>query len=434
MADLRVIIIDDDRQRREQIKQILPEYMESLAIGYGEGAIDYIKPDQEDNVPDLVILYGDDRKSFGLYILDWMLNKSPDPRIARIPVIVITEDEFSDRSMEFLELGDVTFYEGEIDESSLFSVITETIEEAEFAAEPIEPAYEETKSIDRLMGHSVKAPGEIGKQRALVLDMDTRLDNLEAALARGKKRVEDIRTLMDAAQKAKSGDDEFAARRKRRDPKESEAYVKRMTSFLDKAREKAAVEEPKTVRTPAGPAAGSVEDSINRLKQKAITNPYGAFNAQGTIRVEERPKSPTPAVPQKPVQAAPNNSKRTVVITDDDVKTRKLCALFLTQNYNVVALDSGMKTIDLFIKGRADLLIINPMMKGMNGLMTVSSIRMQKGCTNVPVMYIVGDDFTGDRTTLIGNGVVGILNKPIKREVLSQAVDGFFRSPASSWK
>ena len=239
MTDLRAIIIDDDRQRREKVRQVLPDYIESVIVGSGDGAIEQLKPDKEGNVPDLVILDGDDRKSFGLYIFDWMINKSPDPRIADIPVIVLTDDEFSDRCLEFLELGDVMFYEGEIDESSLFPVITEAIEEAEFRPEPIEPVYEETKSIDRLMGHSVKAPGEIGAQRAVVLDMETRLKNLEAALERGQKRAAQIRTLIDAASKVKGGDDEFGIRgRKKRDPEKSEAYVKKMTSFLDKAREK----------------------------------------------------------------------------------------------------------------------------------------------------------------------------------------------------
>ena len=253
MTDLRAIIIDDDRQRREKVRQVLPDYIEGIVVGSGEGAIEHIKPDANGNVPDLVILNGDDRKSFGLYVFDWMINKAPDPRTADIPVIVLTDDEFSDRCLEFLELGDVVFYEGEIDESSLFPVINDAIEEAEFRPETTEPVYEETKSIDRLMGHSVKAPGEIGAQRAVVLDMETRLKNLEAALERGQRRAAQIRTLIDAASKVKGGDDEFGIRgRKRRDPEKSEAYVKKMTSFLDKAREKIEAEEEKLGRVEAG--------------------------------------------------------------------------------------------------------------------------------------------------------------------------------------
>ncbi len=431
MTQLRVIIIDDDQNRREMIRDYLPDYVSSVAVKAGETAMGYLKPDTEGILPDLVIINGDDSRGLGLYIYDWMINRSPDPRIANIPVIVLTEDEFSDRSMEFLEIGDAMFYEGEIDGDRIFTMINDAIEAAEFAEPVDEPSYEETKSIDRLIGRSVKAEGQADKQRAIVLDMDNRLENLEAALERGKKRVADIRTLLDSAQDLK----EDAARKRKREPEKEEEYIRKMSSYLEKAHKKneasnpapARVNEPvRTSNSYTRPSDNvikhdrieeSITDPVNVVKQKAISNPYGAFGAQGSVRMEERPKS------REPVHY---DGKRTIVLVDDDVKTRKLCSLFLTQNYRVVALDSGIKTVDYFVKNRADLLIINPMLKGMNGVMTVSSVRLQPGCSNVPVMYLVGDDFTNDRSSLMSNGVVAILNKPIKRETIARAVEGLF--------
>mgnify|MGYP002859289687 CR=1 FL=1 len=218
MADLRVVVIDDDRARREKISNILPDYIEADVADSGEEALMYIRRDSDGNLPDVVVLNGEDTKNFGLYVFDWMVNKSGDDDIAAIPVIVLTDDEFSDRSLEFFEIGDVIFYEGEIEDDRLFSVITEAIEEAEFNEEPVEASYEETRSIDRLMGRSVKASGGDGRPRAVVLDMDTRLKNLESALERGQKRARDIRSLLSAARKLKddSFDDDFGQRRRNR--------------------------------------------------------------------------------------------------------------------------------------------------------------------------------------------------------------------------
>lgn len=451
MAQLRGIIIDDNKARRESILAVLPDYIDSVGVGAGEGALDYLKRDGEGNIPDFVIVNGDDPKNFGLYVFDWMINKSRDEDIAAIPVIVLTEDEFSDRCLEFLEIGDVIFYEGEIDESDLFAAINDAIEEAEFMAPPIEPVYEETKNIDRLMGHSVKAPESDGRQRVLVLDMDSRVKNLEAALERGRRRVADIRTLIDAAQRAKEGED-FNLRSRKKVPK-SEADLNRMSTFLQKARKKANVEEEmlealkkqqakaaaagakpassgqviksagavegaeKIIRQPSNPAA-EVPEAVERLREKAISNPGGAFNAQGMIRMEERPKS----VP-RPANA---NGKKTVVIVDEDVKTRKLCSLFLTQKYNVVACESAMKMIDHFVKSSADLLMINPALGGMGASAAITSMRMQQGGRNVPVMFLVGEDYMQSRAALLGPGVVGILNKPIKQSTIAQSVDGYF--------
>ena len=422
MADLRTVIIDDDAHRRESIKNVLPDYIATVTAGFGEGAIEYIKPDTEGTVPDLVILYGDDPKSFGLYIFDWMVNKSGNPDIESIPVIVITEDEFSDRCLEFLEIGDVTFYEGDVEDGDLFSVVNEVLEEADFAPEPLITSYEETKNIDRLMGLSVKAPAGSGKQRAVVLDMESRIENLEAALERGRKRVNDIRTLIDAAQKAKDDDDFRRKRGPSSKPATDDGYVKRMSSFLEKARKKTETEEQIVERIKSEAESEAVE-SIGKLREKAMSNPYGAFNAQGTLRMEERPAQ---SLPLPTIAVDMPSRKKTVVIVDDDVKTRKLCSLFLTQKYNVITFDSGMKTIDYFVQNTADLLIINPVLGGMSGVITVSSVRNQRGGANIQVMYLVGDNYMEPRARLLGQDVVGILNKPIKQQLLSQAVDGFF--------
>lgn len=450
MAQLRAIIIDDNRAMRENVIAALPDYIETIGVGAAEGALDYFKRDADGNLPDFVIVNGDDPKNFGLYVFDWMINKAGDEDIASIPVIVLTKDEFSDKCLEFLELGDVVFYEGPIDESELFSVINDALEEAEFMPVPVISAYEETKNIDRLIGHSVKAPE--GAQRVVVIDMEKRIKNLEAALERGRQRVSDIRTLLDAAQRVKDGGDDFNLRRRKKVPKD-EAYVNRMSSFLKKAREKTKFEEEmiaamkkkqqeeakkpaqsgqvikrsnavkdtqeKVIRQPASPEA-AVADSVGRLKEKAFNDPSGAVAAQEMVSMQERPKQ------RRVAPAAPSNDKKTIVIADDDVKARKLCSLFLTQKYNVVTCESGMKTIDYFVKNRADLLIINPVLGGMSGVSTVISVRMQPGGANIPVMFLVGDNYSESRSKLLGAGVVGILNKPVKHEVVSQAVDGFF--------
>ena len=78
------------------------------------------------------------------------------------------------------------------------------------------------------------------------------------------------------------------------------------------------------------------------------------------------------------------------------------------------------------MKNHADLLIINPVLGAMSGVSAVSSVRNQPGGANIQVMYLVGDDYNEPRAKLLGDGVVGILNKPVKQAVLAQAVDGFF--------
>lgn len=451
MDDLRIVVIDDDRTRLDFIKNMMPGYIKVNEASSGEEALQYIKRDANGMLPDVILLDGDDRKSNGLYAFDWMVNRSGDEEIASIPVIVMTEDEFSDKSLEFFEIGDVMFYVGEVDELRLFSMITEAIEGAEFMLEEEEPSYEETKNIDRIIGQTVKASGGDGKQRSVVLDKATRLKNLEAAIERGQKKVRDYRELIETAQRLRGdADDDKFARKKHHHKEKTETSANPKKSFFSKVKEESDVKPPekekpavkekpadaeriaKDMQEEAGiskalakkrldaNAGEDVAKTIGQLRQKAVSAPFQAFGAQGTKTFPE----PKNVMRQTEI---PQNDKRTILIVDSDIKTAKLLSLYLAQKYNVVTRDGGIKAIDYVVGHHIDLLIINPVLPDMSGIATVSSVRLQPGGSGVPVMYLVGDDYMEPRSRLLDPNVFGILNKPVKKDVLLQSVNGFFR-------
>ena len=42
MSHLGAIIIDDDRKRREELLNILPDYVDAAAVGAADGALEYL--------------------------------------------------------------------------------------------------------------------------------------------------------------------------------------------------------------------------------------------------------------------------------------------------------------------------------------------------------------------------------------------------------
>lgn len=450
MDQIRIVVVDDNTSRREQIKDMLPEYVSAGVSGYGDEAMKMIKPDSEGNIPNLVILNGDDSKGQGLYTFDWMINKSGNALIAQIPVIVLCEDEFSDRALDFLEVGDVTFYEGPIEENDLFDIIMQTLDSEDFAEEPAEPVYEESKSIDRLIGHSVKVPTSVpGKERKIVVNMDSQLQNLEAALLRGQKRVEDIRKVLSAAQNGDLDDTDYVSRPHKKQNGESwnnAADANKSSSgssIFKKAREKN--------------AAPVVSGQIENIARKAVANPQEAMYAQAKGIANSNPatgqyswtnNSAMQNAVQQPRNAGQtsglgfnNNNrfaarqneqekirtKKRIVVVDDDQEITRSCQAFLSANYEVVCLNSSMAAIDYFIRSTADMLIIDAVMPGMSGQKTVESIRFHQGGARIPVIYLMGNDFGAPKEMLMGNNVVGIVSKPISWGALAVNVDGYFR-------
>ena len=491
MNRIKIVVVDDNATRREEIKSLLPDYADVFTSGYGDNAMRNIKPDDAGVIPDLVILNGDDSKGLGLYTFDWMINKSGSKEIADIPVIVLCSDEFSDRSLDFLEIGDVSFYEGNIDEDRLFETVTEVIDRRDFIPEPVEPVYEEEKSLDRLMGQTVKVTPSIpGKERKVVLDMDTQLLNLEAALERGRRRTEEIRTVLQAASNGNA--DEVAETLRHKKKSSGSRTVSGGSGFLKTLKkEHGIVDAPVTssgnsanyIKTGFGCVDEDIPeefrykrsmDKLSELRRKAVENPSAAMNAQnrgnafanagtqnprnafanaGTQNRENAfansgTRNPANALGSsggknqgnfgqhrgsdfsgqvvKPGQINPLQKMR-VIVVDDDPRVTGQCSMALSSNYEIICFNSGMMAIDYFIRNTANLLIVDAVMPGMSGKQTVDSIRYQAGGARVPVIYLVGDDYQGPREMLSGNYTAGVLSKPISRGALAMAVDGLFR-------
>lgn len=439
MTPLRIVVVDDDSKRREKIKSILPEYAEVFTPVDGKKALDYIKQDAAGTVPDLVIVNGDDSKGQGLYIFDWMVNKSANPLIEGIPVLVLCEDEFSDRSLDFLEIGDVTFCQGEIDEDDFFSLVFDTIDGRVFAEEPVIPSYEETKNIDRLIGQSIKVtPSVPGKERKIVIGNEAQLENLEAALERGRRRVEEIRTVLNAASEG-SLDERYLAYRKHKKKNKTDILRKKAISNPE-----AAMKAQQTGPGQNGAWSGSSVQTGSSAQTGNRTWPGNGAWSGGSAQTKHSAGTAASGNvypgrgygagqyagnPYVGNQYAVNRpyAKRRIIVVDDDPQVRKLCELYLSTNYEVITFDSGMKAIDFFIRNTADLLMVDAVLPGMGGKQTVGSIRYQAGGTGVPVLFLVGDDYQGPREMLLGDRILGILKKPLTQGALAMAVDGYFR-------
>lgn len=454
MADIKIVIIDDNQTRRETIKQLLPSYIDSVDSGYGEAALNLLRPDKDGIVPDMVIMNSDDSKGMGLYTFDWMKTKSGNAAVKNIPVLLLTDDEFSDKSMDFLEIEDAFFYEGEIEEDRLYSTVMEIINEREFAPEPVEPLFAESNVSGRISGLQIKPFGTEGqKTRSIVLNRDDQLESLEAALERGRQKADDIKRLLEAAVQYKSGNAEKAKRQNNKDSKTRH-------NFLDKVRVNHGKEPKGTdyyrsnidetdddipdefklssddkqsyINSRQGAKRNYVADKqVSDLTRKVLENPLGAIGSHGTNleSMVRGSKNPQPTVMNNTVPRQESNKAcPVVVVVDDNERDRQTCELFLKQKYNVVLLDSGMKAIDYFIKNRADLVLMDTVMPILGGQQTMASIRWQANGKYVPVIYLVGNDYNYSRESLAGEGVVGLLPKPVSAGSLAMAVDGFFRN------
>jgi len=459
MRNMKVVIIDDNLDRREQIRKSMPDYVEAVLCGYGESAIKEIVPNAEGYVPDLVIMYGEDSKGLGLYMFDWMRTKADSIDVAMIPCVILVEDEFSDRSLDFLEIDDVVFYEGEIVENRIYSVMMEALTTSEFGEEEVEPAFSDDKSFDKALGMKFKPVGGSGaKKRSVVLNMDDKLMNLEAALARGREKTERIKELLESAveykehrKEAKSmphvlnkirvehGLEEIVDKPSDKSEAKSGAGISRSSNGEDEASFKneqimigggkhmslsdcdADVDEddlPEEFRLHKSGNAANINQSIENLRRRIRENPGVAASLLNRGSQAGSQVNPLYSGVQK----------KTIVVVDDDEKDRRTCEMFLSAKYNIVLLDSGMKAIDYFVHNSADLILLDTYMPNLGGVQTLASLRWQANGRNVPVIYMFDRRYPVAKESLTDNGVIGVVPKPLSPGNLAVAIDGYFRN------
>jgi CheY-like chemotaxis protein len=155
---LKVLIIDEQQERIRLLKSFMPAYITTQAAIYGDAARSII----EAGDIDLIVMYADDIKGHGLYMFGWL---KKDSQYKKIPVILLTKDEFSERSLDFIELGDAVFYEGELEQFRFFQMMSELLEETETRE------YMEEIQTEQAMLNAEKLSGWVSAGAGVVADI-----------------------------------------------------------------------------------------------------------------------------------------------------------------------------------------------------------------------------------------------------------------------
>ena len=119
-----------------------------------------------------------------------------------------------------------------------------------------------------------------------------------------------------------------------------------------------------------------------------------------------------------------------ILVVDDEEEVRRAVRLTLTKaGYEVVDAEDGEKGIQLMRSGDnplvVDAILCDIHMPKVNGVEAVAFFRQQ--CPSVPVIVMTGrPDITG-ATTLMRQGVVDYLIKPVRPDELTEAVGKYAR-------
>lgn len=103
---------------------------------------------------------------------------------------------------------------------------------------------------------------------------------------------------------------------------------------------------------------------------------------------------------------------RKILIVDDDKNIRNILEIALEEEWTVVAASSGEEAVELATKEQPELILLDRMMPGMDGLSTLKELRSREATESVPVIFLTARVQTQDLEDYCGEGVIGFLSKP----------------------
>lgn len=123
------------------------------------------------------------------------------------------------------------------------------------------------------------------------------------------------------------------------------------------------------------------------------------------------------------------NDKSRVLVVDDEKHITELVAMALRYaSYEVAVADSGFRALELIREFRPNLVILDVMMKGLDGFEVAQ--RARDGGENVPILFLTARDTTADKVHGLSVGD-DYLTKPFSLEELVARVGAILRRSAA---
>jgi uncharacterized protein (TIGR02266 family) len=119
--------------------------------------------------------------------------------------------------------------------------------------------------------------------------------------------------------------------------------------------------------------------------------------------------------------------KRKILIVDDAPMFRELESLFLARSGRVSTASSGAEALEMARRNQPDVVVTDYAMPGMNGDELCREIKSDPDLRRTPVIVVAGCYDEDDHERAVRAGADDVLEKPINRLTLIQAVNRFLR-------
>lgn len=122
------------------------------------------------------------------------------------------------------------------------------------------------------------------------------------------------------------------------------------------------------------------------------------------------------------------NFSKTILVVDDIKENRELITQLLNSyGFRTLQASSGFQALEIFEKDKLDLIFMDILMEGMDGLETTLNIRKKEKSEHIPIIAVSANVFEEDKKEVLENGFDDFLSKPVEEKEILQKLQKYLK-------
>jgi CheY-like chemotaxis protein len=122
------------------------------------------------------------------------------------------------------------------------------------------------------------------------------------------------------------------------------------------------------------------------------------------------------------------SAKKKLLIADDELTIRSMVKRIFEPEYVVIEAINGKEAIEQVLHHIPDIILMDVMMPGTDGLTALNAIRNNKYTSSIPVIMFTGAGYELNEALARSLGAVAYLRKPVTPQELRDGVTGITNS------
>ncbi len=117
--------------------------------------------------------------------------------------------------------------------------------------------------------------------------------------------------------------------------------------------------------------------------------------------------------------------KRVLMVEDNEANLYLISFILKNNGYEAIEARDGITGVELAIKEKPDLIIMDIQLPDIDGLEAVRRIRASKADRKIPIVALTSYAMTGDREKAMAAGCTGYIEKPINPDTFMAELEKY---------